>query len=256
MDIGTAFVAHSEMAVEAEPGECALDHPAVATLPEVGGSTRQVGAAIYASSGDVREDALSLAGCSAAGKVISLICVPLDDSAIPFGSPSRPAAALARRRDGLDHALEVLDIVGIRRAERERQGNAADVGQNVAFCPRPSAVHWVDALASPTGRARSLHPLFAGMLILTSAARLQSMALAWPRRSSRTWCRPSQMFAVLPIPHTTPAGHFRTAAHLGRQHIPRDADLQHKQDGRQRGPVRHRQPPALWAGQQRLDHRP
>ena len=73
----------------------------------------------------------------------------------------------------------------VRRAEREREGNAARVGENVPLCPRLAPVRRI-------GVGGFAPPLFARMLVLSSAARLQSMALTRPRRSSRTWCRRSQ----------------------------------------------------------------
>ena len=73
----------------------------------------------------------------------------------------------------------------VRRAEREGKGDAARVGEDVALGPWPAPVRG----AGPGLFA----PLFAGTLALSRAARLQSMALARPRRSSRTWCRRCQM---------------------------------------------------------------
>jgi hypothetical protein len=113
------------------------------------------------------------------GKVVGLVRVQL------AGPSARPAAALADRRNGVDHALEALAVVDIRRAERERERDAARVGEDVALGPWPAPVRG----AGPGLFA----PLFAGTLALSRAARLQSMALARPRRSSRTWCRRCQM---------------------------------------------------------------
>jgi hypothetical protein len=128
---------------------------------------------------------------------------------VQFSGPSaRPAAALADWRNGVDHALEALAVVDIRRAEREGKGDAARVGEDVALCPRPAPIRriWPGLFAPP----------FAGTIALSSAARLQSMALARPRRSSRTWCRRSQTPArcqsrrrrqhVIPAPQPISAG--------------------------------------------------
>jgi hypothetical protein len=50
MNVGAAFIADGQMAVAAEPSQCALDHPAVAA---------QAGATLNASSGDAWNDAPS-----------------------------------------------------------------------------------------------------------------------------------------------------------------------------------------------------
>ena len=112
--------------------------------------------------------------------------------------PGRRRGRPLHWRDGVDHALEALAVVDVRRAEREGKGDAARVGEDVALCPRPASICRV--------RAGLFAPLFAGTLALSSAARLQSMALARPRRSSRTWCRRSQ----------TPA---RCQSRRRRQHV-------------------------------------
>jgi hypothetical protein len=128
---------------------------------------------------------------------------------VQFGGPlARPADALADRRDGVDHALEALAVVDVRRAEREREGDAARVGEDVALGAGPAPVR--------RAGARLFAPLFAGTLALSRAARLQSMALARPRRLSRTWCRRSQTPAcchsrrrrqhVIPEPQPISAG--------------------------------------------------
>jgi hypothetical protein len=193
MDVGAAFIADGEATVATEPGQRALHDPAVAT---------QAGAALDASSGDAWEDAPSAADLSAVGKVISLVRMKL------AGPPARPAAALADRWDGINYALEKLTVVGVRRAEREREGDAVRVGEDVALCPWPAPVRRVGP--------GLFTPLFAGMLALSNAARLQSMALARPKRSSRTWCRRSQIPAccqsrkrrqhVIPEPQPISAG--------------------------------------------------
>lgn len=64
----------------------------------------------------------------------------------------------------------------------------------------------------------------------------------------------------LPVAQPSPARHPGAAAHLLRQHLPRDAALEHKQDAGQRRPVRDRWPAAfrLWPlrRQQRFDQGP
>ena len=193
MDVGAALIADGEAAVAGKPSQRPLHDPAVAA---------QAGAALNAPSGDAWNDASPLAGLSAVGKVVGFVRVQLSRP------PSRPAGALADRRDGVDHALEALAVVDIRRTEREHEGYAAGIGEDVALGAWLAAVGWIGP--------RLFTPLFAGMLALSSAARLQSMALACPNRSSRTWCRRSQTPAccqsrrrrqhVIPEPQPISAG--------------------------------------------------
>ena len=222
MDVGAAFVADGEAAVATEPGQRPLHDPAVAA---------QASAALDASSGDAREDAPAATGLSAVGKVVGLV-------RMQFAGPSaRPADALSDRRDSINHALKELAVVDVRRAEREGKGDAARVGEDVALGPWPAPVRG----AGPGLFA----PLFAGTLALSRAARRQSMALARPRRSSRTWCRRCQMPACCQSRRRRQTAHPRAAAHLGRQHLPGNAALEHKQDARQRGAARDRRPATL-----------
>ncbi len=65
---------------------------------------------------------------------------------------------------------------------------------------------------------------------------------------------------LLPVAQASPAAHARPAAHLGGQHLPRQAGLEHEQDAGQRRPVRKAWTAALRPGwfkwQQRRDRRP
>ena len=65
---------------------------------------------------------------------------------------------------------------------------------------------------------------------------------------------------LVPVAQPAPAGHAAAAAHLLRQHLPRDAALQDEDDPGQAGPVRHPGVAALGLGslgrEERLDHRP
>ena len=59
----------------------------------------------------------------------------------------------------------------------------------------------------------------------------------------------------LPIPQPPPATHAGAAAHLGRQHLPRQTRAQHEQDARQCGPILDRTTPALGTGPRRREER-
>ena len=66
--------------------------------------------------------------------------------------------------------------------------------------------------------------------------------------------------SLLPVAQASPAAHARPTAHLGRQHLPRQAGLQHEQDAGQRRPIRQARSATLRLGRferkQRRDHRP
>jgi hypothetical protein len=65
---------------------------------------------------------------------------------------------------------------------------------------------------------------------------------------------------ALPLPQPAPARHAGAAAHLPRQHAPRDATAEHEQDPGHHGPVIHPGPPSLPVRaplrEERLDDRP
>jgi hypothetical protein len=58
-----------------------------------------------------------------------------------------------------------------------------------------------------------------------------------------------------PVAQPPPAGHPAATAHLLGQVLPGDAGLQHKQDPRQRRPVRHARPASLRFGGLRREQR-
>jgi hypothetical protein len=167
-DVGTPFIADGDPAVAGEPGQGSFDHPAVPS---------QTLGAVDPSSCDPRLDAAPAQRSSAMREIIAFIGMELGRS------PLRSPHAVAYRRHGIDHHLEELAVVAVGRAEPDGEWDALAVHNKVALAPRLAPVCWV--------RAGALSPLLAGTLALSRAARLQSMALAQPSRSSRTRCRPS-----------------------------------------------------------------
>ena len=59
----------------------------------------------------------------------------------------------------------------------------------------------------------------------------------------------------LPIPQSPPTTHAGAAAHLGRQHFPRQPRAQHEQDARECGPVLNWTTPALRTRPRRREER-
>lgn len=165
MDVGPALVADGQAAKASEPGQRALNHPPVAT---------QALAAFNASASDARGDGSPAQGSAATAIVVGFIAVQLGRS------PARPPGALADRWHGIDQRLHVQTVMAVGRAQADGQGDAGAIGEDVALGARPTTIRrvWADLVA----------PFFAGMAALSSAARLPSMALAIPSRSSSTRC--------------------------------------------------------------------
>jgi hypothetical protein len=123
-------------------------------------------------------------------------------------SPLRSADAMADRRHGIDQFFEEAAVVDIGRAEPDGERDAPGVGDQVALGPGPAAIGRVGA--------GLFAPLLAGTEALSTQARLQSMAPARPKRSSRTPCSLVQTPAacqsrsrrqqVIPDPHPISRG--------------------------------------------------
>lgn len=160
MDVGPALRADGQAAQASEPGQRALDHPSVAT---------QALAAFNASSGDARGDGSPAQGPAATAMVVSLIAVQRGRS------PARPPGALTDRWHGIDQRLQFQTVMAVGRAQAGGQGDAGAIGEDVTLGARPTTIRRV--------RADLVAPFFAGMAALSSAARLQSRALAMPSRS-------------------------------------------------------------------------
>ena len=166
-DVEASLVADRQPAEAAEPGERALDHP---TMPS------QTLRAIDTAPGDPRLDGAPAQRPSALREIIALIGMQLGRS------PLRPADTMADRRHGIDQLFEKAAVVNVCRGEADGEREAPGIGNEVAFGPGAAAIGRVGA--------GLLAPLLAGIEALSTQARLQSMAPARPKRSSRTrWSR-------------------------------------------------------------------
>ena len=163
MDIGTSLVSDDEASAAVEPGEGALDDPAVSAQPVL---------ALDPTSGDAGRDVARATGAAAAGEVARLIGVQF------VGSAPRPTAAAADRRDGIQQCLEGHAVVDVGAGQDDGERNAAAVGDEVALCPGLAAIGRVRPGLKP--------PFLAGRLVLSSAARRQSILPARPSLSSST----------------------------------------------------------------------
>ena len=144
MDVSPALVADREAPEAGEPGERALDHPAVA--PE---AVR----ALDAAAGDARRDRAGAALGPAAAVVVGLVRVEL------AGAASRAAPTPTDTGHDVEHRGEQLAVMAVRPAQLEAERRAARVDDEVALRARPPAIRGVRA--DLRGRRRA--PPFAGM---------------------------------------------------------------------------------------------
>ena len=172
-DVEPPLVAGGKPAEAGEPGERALDHPAVPARPL---------RVLDTAAGSAGRNAPAPCGPAAVVVVIPFVGVQLARS-LP-----RSTGALADGRHSVEQRLEEAAVVDVRGAEQERERGAARVDQDVALGAGLAAVGRV--------RADALAPFFAGKDALSSEHRPQSIAFARPSRSSSTrWSR-SKTFAA------------------------------------------------------------
>jgi hypothetical protein len=164
-DISALLVADRQPSEAAEPSEGAFDHPAMPT---------QAFRTVDAAPGNTWLDRTSAQRGAAMREVVALVGMELGWSLL------RSADAMADRRHGIDQLFEEAAVVDICRAEPDGERDTLGVGNQVAL----------GACSAAIGRvwAGFLAPLLAGTEALSRQARLQSMAPALPKRSSRTQC--------------------------------------------------------------------
>ena len=157
MDVCATVVADEETAESVQPGEGALDFPAVATESFAG---------FPSGAGDARDDAAATAGCAIFRRVIGLVCV---EFARPLAWSSDGSG------DGLhrvEHALQHRRVVNVCRRHLDREGKSVSVDNQVMFAARAPSVARV--------RSGILAPLFAGTSDESTEARSQSIRPASP----------------------------------------------------------------------------
>ncbi len=164
-DIGAPLVADGQAAEPAEPGQGALHDPAMPS---------QALAALDAAPSNAIPDPSFAQTLMAARQIIGLVGVKL------CGALAGSAAALAHRRHGIDQLVEGAAVVNVCRGDPQGERDAPGIGDNVAPGPGSAAIGRIGASL--------LAPLFAGTDALSTQARLQSIACAPPKRSSRTRC--------------------------------------------------------------------
>jgi hypothetical protein len=190
VDVSASVVAAVQAAVPVQPGDRALDYPAVFA------QARPVRALAFSDPG--RDPAFAQGGAVPA-TVIRTVGEELlgPELAVP-----------ASRRDPVDERYELGDVVAVRGRQGHGQGRAPAVADHVVLGARPAAID---------GRGSCLlAPPLARTCELSTIARDQS---SWPsscNSSSSTWCRRSQTPAsfqsrsrrqhVMPDPHPISCG--------------------------------------------------
>ncbi len=169
MDVGAAFVADCQATELVEPGEAALDDPAVAA---------ELLGAFDAASGDPWHDVSAPAGITAAAVIVGFVGVQLVG---PLPGTSRFAA------DGgncIDQRFERHAVVDVGAGQQNGQRDTLPIRREMAFRAGPPAIRGV--------RTRGVAPFFAAMDDPSTQARLQSIRSASRNRRSNSRCSRSQ----------------------------------------------------------------
>jgi hypothetical protein len=167
VNIGAAFVTDRQPPIAVEPGQGALDHPAVATEPFAGVDTL---------AGDADADVAATQRLATAWVVIPLVGMQLG------GALAAPSIGLPDGGNGVEHLLEDDGVVAVGSAQERGERDPGPVDHKMALAARFAAIRWI--------RAGELAPLLAAMLAESNDARLQSIWSASPKRSSNSrWSR-------------------------------------------------------------------
>ena len=125
MDVGAALVADGEAAEAADPGECALDHPAVSS---------QTLAVLDAAPGDAGNDVALAAFAPAALVIVGFVGVPL------AGPAAGPPARALEWGHGVQHGFHHGGVVAVGPGQADGQRSAVAVGEDMALGARTPTV--------------------------------------------------------------------------------------------------------------------
>jgi hypothetical protein len=125
VDVVASFVADAEAAVLVQPGDRALDDPALGAKP---------GAVRCLRRRDPRLDAAAAKLAAAFARVVGTVAVQ------PSRSAARPAAASAHRWDRVDQRDHLGDVVAIAAGQPDRQRTAAAADDQVVLGAASGAV--------------------------------------------------------------------------------------------------------------------
>jgi hypothetical protein len=196
MDIVAALVADGQTPIAGEPGQGALNDPAMPS---------ELLAGLDALASDAAANAMPVEVAAAAGGVVRLVSMQLQRT---LARAARSAARAEDRRDAVDQRREEARVVGVRGREADDQGDAPAVDHKMALRARFAAIRRI--------RPGLIAPLFAGTLAESKLARDQSIRSASPSQSSKSrwsfcqtpaFCQAtSRRQQVEPLPQPNSAG--------------------------------------------------
>ena len=143
VEVGPAFVADAEPLEGVQPGEAALDHPALAAQP---------GAVGHAPAGDPRGDPASPQSAAVNVEVVAPVGEQLAWAA------AGPATPSADGWHGVKQRHQLSDVVAVAAGQRDRERDAAGVADQMVLGARPAAVDRRRADVVPPLRARMCEP--------------------------------------------------------------------------------------------------
>jgi hypothetical protein len=143
VDVGALLVAGAEAFEGVQPGEAALDHPALPAQP---------GAMGDAAAGNARSDA-ALAKLAA----VDVVVVAAVGEQLPR-TTARPPASPPDRRHGVDQGDQPGDVIAVTTGEADRERDAAGVDDQVVLAAGPPAVDRRRADLIPPLSARTCEP--------------------------------------------------------------------------------------------------
>ena len=187
MDVGAAFVADGEPAEPVQPGEGALNDPA---------GRAQATAVRGPSAGEDGPDAAGPQAVTMRLGVVAAVALERVRGA------ARAPATTAHRRQGIDHRVQVRDVVDVRRRYLGDEWDAARVGDEVVFGTRLAAIGWVRSSFFPPRTART-EPLSITVQRWSRRPRRRSSAsrVSWSRCHTPVRChRTKRRQHVLPDP--------------------------------------------------------
>ncbi|SMG61197.1 hypothetical protein SAMN06265784_12018 [Paraburkholderia susongensis] len=165
MNVETPLETNAQFAETGKPGVRALDHPAMPSQPFL---------AFYSAPGNARRNPSLFQVPPAAGKVRTLVRMQF----------VRAFAGLAlqtwHHRYRIGRALKGYRVMPVGTRDRDRQGNAPGIYNEVSFCPELATVRWVGPGFLAT---RGLATLGASRL-----ARPQSIWSCWRNRRNIARC--------------------------------------------------------------------
>jgi hypothetical protein len=169
VNIGSSFITNRQPPIAVEPGQRALNHPAMATEPFAGVDTL---------TGDADADVAATQRLATAWIVIPFVGMQLG------GALAAPSIGLPDEGNGIEQLLEDDGVVAVGSAQERGERAAAALDHNMALRARFAAIR--------RGGTDEVAPFLAGILALSKEARLQSIWSASPRRSSNSRCSRSQ----------------------------------------------------------------